>query len=186
MKIAIILMLLIMTGCASTHSTSYVDPKYYNKKYSNYLIVTPSLSLEYSKYLQPMLCNKINDNDAKCKGALDLFLPTRSYDKAAITKTLKDNDFDGFLLITYDSNINNYKTDIIENTITAYSLKSSKLMYSRNDLYSYILYDLETMDKVMIGSSTTSAQGISSTTNDTFAASISRGIIKELLNNQLL
>lgn len=189
MRIAVLLLVVVLVGCATTNITSFTDPAFKGHTFSSFVVVTPNLNLQYSSLLQRKICNSIRDKGAKCARALDMFPPTRTYNGAQVDKILKENRIGGYLVVIYGGGESqsrqvgtlSYGTaNVFANTVTSYGSTVPITSFSRNDDYSIVLIDTKTFKKAWIGGAKTHAQGLVNITDNVFTSSLANEIATKL------
>ncbi|WP_428311762.1 hypothetical protein [Hydrocarboniphaga sp.] len=189
MKRAFLLLVVSLSGCATTTITGFTDPDYRSKSYKNFVVVTPNLNLEYSSLLQGKVCSAIQAKNASCVRGLDLFPPTRTFDNASIIQKLTENKIDGYLLLTYGGGSTQSQqvgtlaygsATVFANTISAYGSSTPVMSFSRSDGYGVVLIDTQSYNKAWVGGTRTQAQGLANITDDVFTGSLADQIAYEL------
>lgn len=189
MRIIILIVILCLSGCATTSITGFTDPDFQNKSYKSLVVVTPNLNLEYSSLLQGKVCNAIQNMSISCKRGLDLFPPTRTFESDQIVSILKDNHIDGYLLLTYGGGATQSQqigtlaygsATVFSNTISAYGSSTPVMSFSRSDGYSMVLIDTQTFNKAWVGGAKTQAQGLANITDDVFTDSLAAKVASVL------
>lgn len=191
MKRPLVLVVALLSACATTNITGFTDPDYRNKLYKSLVVVTPNLNLEYSSLLQGKVCKALQVHKAFCARGLDLFPPTRTFDTSAIVQILAENKIDGYLLLTYGGGSTQSQqigtmtygsASVFGNTVSAYGSSTPVMSFSRSDGYSAVLIDTQTYNKAWIGGATTHAQGLANITDDVFTTSLGQKIATKLRN----
>ena len=192
MKNITILMVLLLSGCATTDITSFTDPDFKNKKYTSYVIVTPNLNLEYSSLLQNKICTEIEKYKSACTKGLDLFPPTRDLTGEDKAKIIKENKIEGYLLVFYGgggteshqiSNLSYGTANVYGNSVNAYGMSTPVYSFNRRDGYSLVLIDTGTFKKAWVGGANVHASGLANITDDIFTTSLSEKIAFVLNNS---
>lgn len=189
MRLIIFIVILWLSGCATTSITGFTDPNFEDKTYKSLVVVTPNLNLEYSSLLQSKVCNAIQNMGISCKRGLDLFPPTRAFEPDQIVSILKDNRIAGYLLLTYGGGTTQSQqigtlaygsATVFSNTISAYGSSTPVMSFSRSDGYSIVLIDTQTFNKAWVGGAKTQAQGLANITDDVFTDSLAAKVASVL------
>lgn len=189
MRGLLIILTIVLSGCATTEITSFTDPDFREHKFSSFVVVTPNLNLQYSELVQTKVCGAIQDRGADCSKALEMFPPTRTYGGEQVAEVLADNGTEGYLAVIYggggaDSEVVgslSYGTaNVFSNTVTAYGSTVPIRSFSRSDGYSVVLVDTSSFRKAWVGGAKTHAQGLANITDEVFTTSLASELATRL------
>ncbi len=93
------LLCVIISGCASTSMTSFVDPSYRNKNFANLLVVARSNNLSQRLWLESHLVQAFTEKHLSAEEAIRLFSPTRKFSEEQMRDTLLKYQFDAYLVV---------------------------------------------------------------------------------------
>lgn len=68
----------LIAGCATANLSSYQDPKYANKRYSSFVVVTNFSDLDATRFIESKACEEFAKRGVQCKRGIDVFPPTRT------------------------------------------------------------------------------------------------------------
>lgn len=189
MRILLILVVAICSGCANTSMTSFSDPDFKGKRYSKFIVSAPNTSLDFSLELQNSVCEDIKTKGAVCSPSFAIFPPTRALSNAEKADILKSNNIDAVLAVIFSGGNSKAShllstsygnTSIYGGAIQTTTTSVPVYAFSRNDNYNLILIDTQTHRKAWIGSASITASGIANTTNSVFIDSLSKSISSTL------
>lgn len=188
-KVILVLVGILISGCATTNMKTYVDPEHKGKKYTKILIDSPNANFEFKDLLLSDICEKLQKYSVTCVRKDEIFPPTREYSDSQLFEVISNNKIDAWLVIGIGTGSSNSQY-MGSNTFgsatvygnTAYGSANSMAMYSfsRQQGYSIAMYDMSTKHKAFIMDASTSASGLANVTNSVFASSLADKIVKEM------
>ena len=92
---------ILLTGCASTSITSYVDPDYTLTKFNNILIVANTNRLDYRVSLEHRLANVFIENGVSAKESYLVLPPTRNFTDSQKIDIMLKNRIDCYLMVNF-------------------------------------------------------------------------------------
>lgn len=190
MKIlSLALIMLLMTGCATTKMQTHIDPEHRDRTYSKILVDAPNANFEFKDLLITELCSGIGEKSVECITKDELFPPTREYSESRFFEIIDQNGIDGWLIVGIGSGATSsqymgsqtfgYAT-VYGNTISGSANSMAMYSFNRQQGYSIAMFDMETNHKAFIMEASTSASGLANITNSVFAESLAKKIINEM------
>lgn len=191
----VILLTGVVTGCANTKITSFVDPDYKGKVFKRLLVSSPNLNHAYSQMLQSKICKKLTKYETSCIEKLRALPPTRDYSQEDILKYIEKNKIDGYLMVYFangDQQTNQVgsfsygNASIYGNTMFGSSVSMPMYSTNRTDNYNLVLIDTEKHSKAWVGGAVTSGSGSAVVTHESFTNSLSSEIVNNLFDSGFL
>ncbi len=190
MKIlSLALIMLLMTGCATTKMQTHIDPEHRDRTYSKILVDAPNANFEFKELLITELCSGLREKSVECITKDELFPPTREYSESRFFEIIDQNGIDGWLIVGIGSGATSsqymgsqtfgYAT-VYGNTISGSANSMAMYSFNRQQGYSIAMFDMETNHKAFIMEASTSASGLANITNSVFAESLANKIINEM------
>jgi hypothetical protein len=96
-----IIITLILTGCASTKLTSFVDPDFTNTTYKKVLIFYPSSDLDEKKEAEAIYREAFLEYGIKTFSSIELFPPTRNLSVDNMIEIMKEKEIDAVLFVEF-------------------------------------------------------------------------------------
>ena len=195
MKCGPLVLSILVSACASTTITSFVDPDFKGRKYSSFVVVTPNLNLEYASLLQGAVCKSLVGHGATCARSLDMFPPTRNYTGQQIAEALQAKRVTAYLVVTYGGGGTSStqvgtmaygSATVSSNTVTAYGSAVPITSFKPTDGYEVVLIDTATFNKAWIGGAKTQASGLANITDSVFTSSLAKEVAAQLSSAGLL
>ena len=180
----------LLAACATTKITGFTDPDARGTRYSNYVVVTPGLNINYANVLQTKVCGAIVAKGARCTAGLLAFPPTRKFNDEDLAREIKRQSFDAYFVVAFGGSkndsqhfgsISNSSASIYGNTAYAYGSTTPIVSFSRRDGYSLTLVDVSMGANAWVGGAQTSAQGLANITDEVFTNSLASEIANELV-----
>lgn len=187
--LTLILLMLLITGCATTKIQTHIDPEHKNKTYTKILVDAPNANFEFKELLFTKLCSDLSKRSVECITKDDLFPPTREYSEPRIFEIIDQNGIDGWLIVGIGSGGSSSQyigsqtfgsATVYGNTISGSTNSMATYSYNRNQGYSITMFDMETKYKAFIMEASTSASGLANITNTVFAESLAKKIVNEM------
>ena len=180
------IIIILLQGCATTTITSFTDPDFKNKAFSNFIILTPNIDLQYGTMLQSKLCEKLKEKKIKCVEAYTLFFPTKEFTLNQKNEMLAKNNIDAYLEIQ----LGNGNVDLPQASAMTFGnpfVYNNSVAYPtfgvtprrREAGYNIILMDVKTETKV-------SGQGREGASDHSFSDSLAAKIVEVLQQNGLI
>jgi len=205
----LIILSIIIGGCASTNMTSVKDPSYSTKQFHKILVIAPFNDLEERNKAETAFIERLSKYNVEAIPSINIFIPTRKYNDNEIKKILSDNNFDAVLSViltdawtkqlyvqsssTYGQG--NVGGNIITNSPNMATLSGS-INYSSNTQtiggviskprvkYDIRLYDATTGDTAWLSTSLTKGNAFAKF--DTLINSLADTTVEKLKNDGLL
>ncbi len=99
-KAALIIATLLLSGCASSTLTSYIDPDFRNKHYKSLVIEYLSSDLDRKQYVENEIARLLKEKGIKTFKGIQLFPPTRKFSHEEAAKIIVGTGADGYVTIT--------------------------------------------------------------------------------------
>ncbi|MFB2765648.1 hypothetical protein [Marinobacter shengliensis] len=190
MKIlSLALLMILMTGCATTKMQTHIDPEHRGRTYSKILVDAPNANFEFKDLMIAELCSGLRKKSVECIAKDELFPPTRKYSEPRFFEIIDQNGIDGWLIVGIGSGVTSsqymgsqtfgYAT-VYGNTISGSANSMAMYSFNRQQGYSIAMFDMETNHKAFIMEASTSASGLANITNSVFAESLANKIINEM------
>ena len=187
-----IMLLIGISGCANTETTSFTDPAFKSERFNNFVVKVDNTDFQSKELIANEICVELRDAGARCTSSLNIFPPTRSYSNDEKSKILKERNVGGYLVILVGdgSTSTNYigsqqfgTVNVYGNYATTNTNSMPIYSFSRQAGYNSILIDTKTQNKAWVGGSRTSGQGLVNITDDAFASSLASSLVDALRNN---
>lgn len=188
-NLSLALLMLLMTGCATTKMQTHIDPEHRERTYTKILVDAPNANFEFKDLMITELCSGLKERSVDCMTKDALLPPTREYSEPRIFELIDQNGIDGWLVVGIGSGATNSQymgsqtfgsATVYGNTISGSSNSMSMYSFSRQQGYSITMFDMETKHKAFIMEASTSASGLANITNSVFAESLANKIINEM------
>jgi hypothetical protein len=189
-----ILLLLTMTGCASTRVTGYTDPDYVGRGYSSAAVFANTSRMEHAAELEAVTCRVIVSYGVACQRISDLFPPTRTPSADDIRTTLAAKGVQVVLILTPQDDASESHVALYQSFTNAhaYSYSSSANGYGygttvpiratrRAGRARAELIDYEARRTVWVGEANTEGKGRLGTSDSKFRGSLAKGTVATLV-----
>jgi hypothetical protein len=101
LPLAIALIAVILSGCATTETTSYRDPEFVGKQYDKICVFADIDDLKYRQMVEDEMVKDFRETGIYAVQGAMLFPPTRQWSDEDIHKVLVEKNLDGYLLIAW-------------------------------------------------------------------------------------
>lgn len=186
----------LLSGCAQTQLTSFTDPEFEGKTYSNVMILTYFTNIQLRNEVEKAFTNLFISNSCNCSASIDLIPPTREYNADNINKAVFDNHIDSILelnIIDANTNTEHYSTgsytsgtaSTYGNTTyyNAYSTPQSFNVTKTKITYQIKMYDAATGKVAWVASAT--VNGTDASTKE-LAKSLAKQVMEKLQQDGLI
>lgn len=188
-SLSLVLLVFLMTGCATTKMQTHIDPEHRDRTYSKILVDAPNANFDFKDLMVTELCSGLREKSVECITKEELFPPTREYSESRIFEIIEQNGIDGWLIVGIGSGATNSQymgsqtfgsATVYGNTIWGSANSMAMYSFNRQQGYSIVMFDMETNHKAFIMEASTSASGLANITNSVFAKSLANKIINEM------
>ncbi|MBX3042540.1 MAG: hypothetical protein KIT33_00435 [Candidatus Kapabacteria bacterium] len=101
-----ILATLFLSSCATTETTTFVDPAFRGKQYSKICVLADISDLKYKQKLEKEMATHLTKEGVTVYTGSQLFPPTREWSEDQMQETLVNQNIEGYLLIVWkDKNV---------------------------------------------------------------------------------
>jgi hypothetical protein len=91
---------LLVTSCASTHSTSFQDPDFRGKPFRRLVVLSGPAPLTQRASIETRMVYVLRKYEIYAVGGLQVFPPTRTLSPEEMARTLQEGGFDGVLIVS--------------------------------------------------------------------------------------
>ena len=98
-NLSVVLLMLLMTGCATTKMQTHIDPEHKDRTYTKILVDAPNANFEFKDLMITELCSELRERSVGCVTKDELFPPTREYSEPRIFEIIDQNAVDGWLIV---------------------------------------------------------------------------------------
>ena len=178
--------------------STYKDPKYSDKQYSSFLVLSNFSDLEIRVYFENKLKEELDELGLSTQRGIDIILPTREYSDAQFAQAVKASGAQALLTVTltnayststyipptYNTSGNAYMSG---NTANWNSTTYQSGGYNVNkpvEEYEISIIDLTTFEKVMV--STSKTKGNAFAKGKDLSNSLANEIVDELIKTQTI
>lgn len=91
----------ILSGCATTDTTSFTDPDYVGVKFQKFCVNADFDDFKYKQMLENQLVKHFKESGIYAVPASQLLPPTREWTEQEIEKTMKEKGIDAYLYISW-------------------------------------------------------------------------------------
>jgi hypothetical protein len=92
---------LIFSSCATTETTSFVDPAFRGKQFSKICVLADVSDLKYKQKLEREFMKNLAEKNVNVTIGSQLFPPTREWSQEQMQEILLKEGIDGYLLVTW-------------------------------------------------------------------------------------
>ena len=188
----------LLMGCATTQMSTYKDPKYTEKSYTSFLVMSNFSDLENKAYFESKMKEELASLGLSAQRGIDIILPTREYSDAQFAQAVKASGAQALLSVTLTNaySTSTYVPPTYNTTGNAYASGNTANWNSTTyqsggynvnkpvEEYEISIIDLTTLEKVMI--STSKTKGNAFAKGKDLSNSLVRKIVDELIQTQTI
>ena len=126
-RFGLLLIVILLSGCASTKMRSFVDPDFRDKVYDRILIAPMYTDLEQREKAEEKFVDAFDESVAECVPSLTIMLPTRKYTDDQLFGLLSDSNVDAVLFVRQTD----YYEDVSSTTTTSGTLSANTFYYGQ-------------------------------------------------------
>lgn len=126
-RFALLLVVILLSGCASTKMRSFVDPDFRDKVYDRILIAAMYADLEQRETTEAKFVDAFEESVAECVPSMTIMLPTRKYTDDQLFSLLSDRNVDAVLFVWQTD----YYEDVSSTTTTSGTLSANTFYYGQ-------------------------------------------------------
>jgi hypothetical protein len=197
-NVAIFYLALIFAGCASTRLSTFKDPKYQNRSYSSFVVMSDFADIEDKKYFESKLSTELSKVGINSKRGIDVILPTREYSSEDFGRAIVSTEAEALIFVNLTDSYStstyvppSYNTTGAVSTFGNHSYLNSTTSQSGGyninkpvEEYEILVVDLSTWEKVLVSSGVTRGNAFANSKD--LLDSLARKIVKVLLQERVL
>ena len=126
-RFGLLLVVIVLSGCASTKIRSFVDPDFRDKVYDRILIAPMYTDLEQRETAEAKFVDAFGASLVECVPSLTVMLPTRKYTDDQLFTLLSDREIDAVLFVRQTD----YYEDVSSTTTTRGTLSANTFYYGQ-------------------------------------------------------
>ena len=189
MKYLAAILLIVISGCATTKITGFSDPAHSNRTYSNTVVFASNLGLEKAAELESRICREFTKRGTSCYSFLTLFPPTRDHTADNVFASLSERGIESLIMLTAGGDYSSSQVFAYQAYGSGYSYGGSTSAqaisiplrsYYRQSNMRIIVIDSATREVAWLGDAKTEGQGMVNVTDSAFQASLSTKIVRVL------
>lgn len=173
----VIFALLTLESCVTLKTSSFSDPKFINKSYSNICVISNDKNLNRRTLIENELVEDLAEEGVNVTAATNLFPPTREWTEAEKYDSLISKGYDGFLVL----NILYINTDEVYNKEIDGNKNSRKNKELNRGEFESILIDVNTGETAWKGYSESDlVVNVAGSIKEITFSKLSKSIVNEL------
>lgn len=192
MKCMLVVLALLVSGCASTEIVGYTDPDFKSVTYRSTVVYARNIGLASAASLEGEICDGLAAKGVDCRTFQSMFPPTRRHSADLVFRKLQSDGVDSLIVLDPGGSHSSSSTfgyqsigsaSVIGNTVSGGSTTVPMTAFSRQSSMRVILVDTKTRNTAWIGDAKTEGQGLVNTTDSAFMSSLSKEVARALLKS---
>lgn len=189
---------ILLCGCATTQMSTYKDPKYAEKEYASFVVMSNFSDIENKAYFESRIQEELSQIGLTATRGIDIILPTREYNENQFAQALRASGAQALLHVslTNSYSTSTYVPPTYNTTGNAYAYGNTANWNSTTyqtggynidkpvEEYEITVFDMATWEKVMVSTSKTRGNAFAKARD--LSNSLANKIVKELIETQTI